>query len=229
MRTLNGVCGATTLLAFLLGAGCFRAQEVPWAMDMCVKARGQPLTTPALVGRGNLYLDSALRAIARPGSFDWQRTMHELQQSNDCFGRALRLAPNSYEAQLGLGVAQLAQARFAVSEPGYRRSLLQGARRLLGRAYMLRHGAYEPLYYLAEVAAAEEDFALARRLLAPLRSAAVKEGPVNMLLGYLSEQEGDKAEAVAFYRKAAAVGFPVETSMFVLGRLRWLDDDRRSR
>jgi tetratricopeptide (TPR) repeat protein len=218
---------AILLFASLLGAGCFGhglgIVEVSTCARPAAGGSNQPLQTPDLVEQGNDYLDSALRDLSRSDVLDVQTP---LRQSCDCFGRALRLSPDSYEAQLSMSVAYLARARLAPEGSVDRVSLLEGARHMLGRAYMVRHGAYEPLYYLAEVAVAEGKLALARRLLEPLRIARMKEGPVNVLLGQLSERRGQIQEAATFYRDAVAAGWPAATLLFAASRYRELDGDK---
>jgi len=219
---------AIVLFASLLGAGCSHALGTV-ELYSCAKPTAEgskPMLTPELVDYGNVYLDGALRDLANAEIVDVQAP---LRQSSDCFGRALRLTPDSYEAQLSMSVAYLARARLAAVGSSDRASLLDGARHMLGRAYMLRHGAYEPLYYLAEVALAEGKPQEARRLLEPLRVAGVKEGPVNMLLGSLSEREGKARAAEAFYRKAVAAGWPADTLIFAASRLRQLSSNTGAR
>lgn len=219
-KTILSRCWTILPLALTSG-GCVKPAMGNVEINRCAVERTsggnqKAMQTSELVEQGNEYLDSALRDLEQPDFLDLQTV---LQRSSDCFGRALRLAPDSYDAQLSMGVAHLARARLAREKTTERTSLLQGARRMLGRAYMLRQGAYEPLYYLAEVAVAEGDTAQARRLLEPLRIAGVKDGPVNMLLGYLSERDGKTDDARGFYRKAVAAGWPVETLTFAAARL----------
>lgn len=208
------------VFVFLFGAGCLSETAGSITLNACAaegtaKDKQEPLQAPALTERGSQYLDDALQSMAQPGVSGAQA---QLQKSSECFNRALRLAPDSYEVQLSMGIAYLALARLA-SQGSDRASLLQGARHILGRAYMLRHGSYEPLYYLAEVAATDGDLELARKLVEPLRVAHVKEGPVNVLLGYLSERKGKFDDAREFYRKAVAAGWPAESLSFATTRL----------
>lgn len=211
----------TMIFVFLFGAGCLSETAGSIALNDCAvegatKDKQEPLQAPALTERGSQYLDDALQSMALSSSLGARA---QLRKSSECFGRALRLAPDSYEVQLGMGVAYLAQARLTAEGNPDRASLLQGARHIIGRAYMLRHGSYEPLYYLAEVAATDGDLELARKLVEPLRVAHVKEGPVNVLLGYLSERKGKIEDAREFYRKAVAAGWPAESLSFATTRL----------
>jgi tetratricopeptide (TPR) repeat protein len=168
-----------------------------------------PYLASELIALGSSNLSTALSLAGAPTSESL-----ELSTAIDCFGRALRLVPESYEASLGMGIAYLAGARFLDKKGEERDNFLGGARNMLGHAYTLRHGAYEPLYYLAEVALVEGNLALARQFLIPLQSARVKEGPVNMLLGRLSELEGKTQEAVGLYRRAISIGWPHETTRY---------------
>jgi hypothetical protein len=212
---------AFILLVLLPNGGCFGKKEVVVGSYRCIESTsagsGRVQQTSELVERGNAYLGDALRGVQKDDLPDT-----ELKQSSDCFTRALYFAPDSYEAQLGLSVAYLARSRLD-SGAEQRSNLLQAARRMLGRAYMLRHGALEPLYYLAEVAAAEGKPELAQRLLAPLRHAGVKAGPVYLLLGELSERRYRRRDAAIFYLKAISTGWPSETVGFAASRFRDLD------
>lgn len=215
------LCTAIVLFVSWSGAGCFGRNQAIVEPYRCAEpataGSGQPQQTPELVERGNAYLGDALHGLQGDDLRD-----AELQQSSVCFTRALHIAPDNYEAQLGLSVAYLARARLA-SETDQRSNWLQAARYMLGRAYMQRHGAYEPLYYLAEVAAAEGKLQLAQRFLEPLRNASVKEGPVNLLLGELSERQGKTRDAAMFYLRAMSAGWPSETVRFAAVRFRELD------
>jgi tetratricopeptide (TPR) repeat protein len=202
-------------------AGCHELIGVE--ISNCAKpatAGSQPLQTPELVEHGNAYLHGALRDLVRSGAVDVQSA---LRQAADCYGRALRLSPDSYEAQLSMSVTYLARARLEDPDSADRVSLLASARRMLGRAYMLRHGAYEPLYYLAQVAIEDGKLDLARQLLEVLQAARFKDGPVNTLLGHLHERLGHKREAAAFYAQAMAAGWPAESLLWAARRFRHID------
>lgn len=220
------VLQVTVISAVLLSAGCFKELAISPAPNPCAaegdKDQRQPLQAPALMGIGNLYLTDALGDMVNSGL----GATSKLEKSNECFDRALRLAPDNYEAQLSIGVTYLARARLAMEGPE-RSSLLQAARHMLGSAYMLRHGAYEPLYYLAEVAVAEHNPELARKLVEPLQRAHVKDGPVNALLGYLDERDDRLDDAREAYRKAIAAGWPAESLSFATARLAKLGDTGR--
>lgn len=167
-----------------------------------------PLQAPELISTGSAYLSEALYVVSP------EVTESRVSAAIDCFSRALRLNPESYEASLGAGIAYLASARLLEARGLDLENYLGGARSMLGHAYMLRHGAYEPLYYLAEVALLEGKTKLARLFLTPLQISGVKEGPVNMLLGRVAEQEGKMQDAVSFYRKSASIGWPRETARY---------------
>jgi tetratricopeptide (TPR) repeat protein len=230
---LNGVTCATrataAFFAMFVATGCLQILKMPFSSGSSSSPRsvtnpfllsssecarppdrqaGQYLASD-LIALGSSHLATALSLAGTPTSESL-----ELPTAIDCFGRALRLVPESYEASLGMGIAYLAGARFLDKKEAERDNFLSGARNMLGHAYTLRHGAYEPLYYLAEVALVEGKLVLARQFLIPLQSAGVKEGPVNMLMGRLSELEGKKQEAVGFYRKAISIGWPHETTSY---------------
>lgn len=231
MRSIIELCAKMTLFAWVLYTGCASQRPgtnlVPEAANRCANPAGdgpvQP--TPMLVEQGNDYLDRALRGLW--GSIvNAEGAKALLIQSGICFSRALRLTPDSYEVHLSMGVGYLARARMANKGSLDRDHMVAGARHMLGRAYMLRHGAYEPLYYLAELASLEGDISLAQILLEPLRVASVKEGPVNLLLGSLSERQGKRQQAAAYYVRALEAGWPIETFAFAADRLQQLDNPR---
>jgi hypothetical protein len=159
--------------------------------------------------------------------------MHmRLHQSTECLGKALRLAPDDYVARLALGVTylMLAKSEYKYDDtrgatagqwiPGPNWAMYVGAaKQQLGYAYMLRAGQYEPLYYLAEAAVEEGDFAKAREFLKPLQDAGYKRGPVLALQGFMAEWEGQPDQAQQFYQQALQSGWPRTTFSFVLQRL----------
>lgn len=228
MRNMIHLYIVITLAGSFLCTGC---SSVPRPIlfeletaNKCVHPTGDRPTqpTPVLVDQGNDYLDRALGEISSP-PVDAVLAQALLSQSGLCFSRALRQTPDSYEAQLGMGVGYLARARLADKDSMSRLYMMAGARHMLGRAYMLRHGAYEPLYYLAELAMLEGNLKLAWTFLEPLRQAGTKEGPVNLLLGSLSERQGKRLQAASFYAKALEAGWPSEIFVYAAGRLEELE------
>ncbi len=171
----------------------------------------EPLAASKLLAVGHSYLQGS------PSSANADQAIY-------CFNRVLRSMPQSYEAQLGLGIAFLIKAKeLSGEEPEIadeRKGLLSGARTTLGRAYSLRHGSYDPLYYLSEVALMENKLPIAQLFLDTLQRAGVKEAPVHMLLGRLREREGKMQEARIHFEKATSLGWPSEVVAYTRERLR---------
>jgi tetratricopeptide (TPR) repeat protein len=208
---LLGGCHAK-MFSFLPGMPSDQEEE----FEMVVVSRcsvlpeqdAKPLSSSELIAFGNSYLEASLTKGSNS------------RQAIDCFSRALRLMPESYEAQLGMGVAYLERAKYDSGGGAEQSDLLQGARSLLGRAYMLRHGAYEPLYYLAEIAIMEGELSLAKDFLGTLQNAGVKEGAVSMLLGRVHEIEGRPAEAQVAFEKAYYIGWPAEVVTYAKKKMK---------
>lgn len=220
--------GAVWMIVALLLGGCspllFEAFTQPMSAQgprvvaadedpssKCIpKEEGEPLTSAKLLEAGHAYLQN------NPSSYHAQQAIY-------CFNRALRSVPESYEAQLGLGIAFLTKAKhMSGTDPKIveeRMGLLFGARTTLGRAYSVRHGSYDPLYYLSEVALMEGQLSIAQLFLETLQKAGVKEGPVQMLLGRLREREGKDQEAREHYERAYALGWPVEVVAYAKEKL----------
>lgn len=170
---------------------------------------GKPRTAPELAVLGNSLRDAGLAAQAAGAMGGGEG---DLKGAANCYGRALQLAPESYSANMGLGVTYLARARLIRNERDPKRAhFLRAAKRMLGYAYMVRHGGYEPLYYLAEAAALEQDWARAKSYLEPLKTAGYKLGPVYALLGYIAEEQNDRTQAVVLFEMAMNAGWPAET------------------
>src|SRR6059058_4527386 len=79
------------------------------AGKICGPKDGKPLLTPELVENGNAVRDAGLVILAAGGDAD--DLGQTLATAADCYSRALALAPDSYEASLGLGVTYLARVR----------------------------------------------------------------------------------------------------------------------
>ncbi|MBI4700984.1 MAG: hypothetical protein HY744_07465 [Deltaproteobacteria bacterium] len=206
------LCTATTGCMKLREAGLLSLSEQPCAPDK----DGKPKAVPALLAIGNARRDEGLRkaAYGQSGAAD-----EDLAAATYCYSTALSLAPDNYEASLGLGVANLGRARLRKDDPedALRRSYIEGARRSLGKAYMVRQGPYEPLYYLAEVAVLQKDLGRAQALLAPIEKAGAKAGPVHALQGYLAYESGAEDLAKQRWRQALDAGWPQETVRYVAG------------
>lgn len=177
-------------------------------------SNGQAFAT-MLVDEGAAIRDRALRAQFSPG-VEWP-----LEQAAQCFERALTFAPDQYDAVLGAGITYLALAR-AILRNNTSRSeqYLLIAKTQLGRAYFLRHGSREALYYLAEAALLEENSRDALVFLAPLQRSGYRPGPVSAMLGDAAYLAKDTEAAKTLWRAAARSGYPAETVEYANFRLR---------
>jgi len=197
-------------------AGCNFGQrpEVAARMeDVCgVGKDGAPLKAPELVARANLVRDEALREAGSRAPFGGETN---LIKASDCYLRALRLAPDNYEANLGLGIVNIGRARNAGDIEERRAPYLVAAKRALGRAYMTRQGPFDPLYYLAEVAVLEHDFSRAVKLLEVLEKVKGNLGPVYTLRGYIAEEKRQRGDADRYYQLALESGCSGPTLEFV--------------
>lgn len=205
-------CG-TALFGRPLAPAAMKADEACGLDD-----GGMPRKTPDLVNIGNAHRDSGLKIAASSA----KAAQQEFIIAGDCYSRALALAPDNYDANLGLGVTYIggAKAESNDEESPLRRSLLSAAKRRLGQAYMLRQGPYEPLYYLAEVAALEGNKAKMTEFLKPLTAANVKSAPVYALLGHLAYEAGDRVTANKSWQTALAAGSPFETIQYLTTKRR---------
>jgi tetratricopeptide (TPR) repeat protein len=218
-----GVALATTAL------GCFQGLQQGAAVAsegrVCAKLveieqkdgnkTQRPQTTIELVLHGDRLRDEGLYLNATAA---FGRGSSQMFGALDCYGRALALAPEHYGANLGLGVTYLALAKQLDEKPESERvrSMLQSAKKSLARAYALRRGHFEPVFYLAEIAAFEEDYQRARGYIEAIQKAGTtKLGPVEALLGSIAERQGNKEEAKQHYEAAFRSGGPVETLYWV--------------
>lgn len=152
------------------------------------------------VRAGSLLLYRALQELGYD-SLRARGAERHLAAAEACFGSALQRSPNSYEALLGSGVVQLVRYRF---ERSVNRAAL--ARGSLQRAYAVRQGAYEPLYYLAELRFLEGDLDAAEALLGFLEAAGLKLGATYVLSAEIAARRGDFAQAEVLRQKALASG-----------------------
>jgi len=133
-----------------------------------------------------------------------------LRDARDCFSRSLHLAPNSYLASLGMGLAYLIGAKVEIlyEDPAKSRSraYLASAKHYLGQAYVLRQGIYEPVYYLALVAILEDDFARATLFLDGLAKTSFRPGSLHALRAYVNERQNQLAAAKTEYQTALDLG-----------------------
>jgi tetratricopeptide (TPR) repeat protein len=212
------VRGAYALIAVaVVASGCgLPPPEVSARQsDVCgVKQDGTPLAASELVAKANTLRDGALTEQAAGGLYSVEV---DLIRASDCYSRALVLNPDGYDANLGLGVTLIAHARLLLS---YNRApYLLGAKRALGRAYMVRQGAYDPIYYLAEAAVLAENWDQASEFLDALAKAKARLGPVYALYGYIAEKRGLQKEGERYYKLALEVGSSGATLEFVSSRL----------
>lgn len=208
--------------AMLLSEGsgqCARSNDSIELINLGVDALAQAMTES----------EGVLSKGQRAGNQPLKLTLH---RGTECLGKALRLAPDDYVARLALGVSYLMLAkteyRRGEAAPGQAGDWVPGpnwgmylgaAKQQLGYAYMLRAGQYEPLYYLAEVAVEEGDFAQAREFLKPLQNTGYKRGPVLALQGFMAEWEGKPADADVYYQQVLQSGWPYTTFAHALARL----------
>lgn len=177
----------------------------------------RPMNLAELLRAGDASRNEALEAQGAGGPFLLSRARLEAAQS--CYGRALSLSPESYEASIGLGVVFLGLARAEASGGARQRTFVELAKRRLGAAYMIRRGAFEPLYYLAETAVVEKDYKTAETLLDELEKKRYRLGSVGALQGYVHEKTGNAALARLHYEMVVKEGWPAEAVQFALERL----------
>jgi tetratricopeptide (TPR) repeat protein len=198
------------VLAALFSVGCAGKIRI-YDPGNCTKPKDKekqtPWKTPELIRQGENYLNQGLRS---PGSGD-----HRYVPAANCFFRALELNPENYSANVGLGVTHLARAKRAKRKSTARTTFLTTAKRALGKAYMVRHGPMEVLYYLAEVAMVEDDYETANDYLHELEQSKHKLGPVYTLLGFIAKKQGNRTGSYEYYQKALEQGWPYETLLYV--------------
>ena len=210
------------------GAGNPQQLEAAKALKVCAATKTvktatgneheRPLTAPELTMFGNNFRDAGLDA--QSGGYIGGGE-GELSAAADCYGRALQLAPDNYAANFGLGVSYMGRAKNIASKTDRKRiALLSSAKRMLGRAYALRHGHLEALFYLAELAVHEDDFNRAKTYLEVLKKRGYKPGPVAALLGYMAEAQGNDAQAQIHYEAALMAGWPLETLVWVTRKVK---------
>ena len=220
MNTMRVSQRSYILFALALGQGIWGC-GMPVTPTPSGGATGACATTvpkngaPDLVEQGVALRDAALRAQFMPN------TEGTLREASQCFERALTYAPENYDAVLGSGLTYLALARATDALRSSRaKQLLILAKRQLGRAYLLRQGSREALYYLAEAAMLEENSEEALRFLAPLEKSGYRLGPVNAMLGDAAFLKGDKETANTYWTAAANSGYPAETVEYAHHRVK---------
>jgi tetratricopeptide (TPR) repeat protein len=173
---------------------------------------------PKLVHQGNLYRDDGLNSLRESG-LETGGIAGRFHHAVECYSRALLIAPDNYDAKLGLGVTYLGLAQTEKEQSSRRGALLAAAKRNLGEAYVLRWGFHEPLYYLGEAAILERRYDIARQFLTPLMAAGYKRGPVNAAMGYLTQQEQGFRAAKPYYEAALLAGWPANTVVYAQDQL----------
>jgi tetratricopeptide (TPR) repeat protein len=221
----SAVCAVPALA---LVAGCLPAPAAadPSSTPICIAKRDRPWTAPEFIAAGN---DARDRAFAHQNTrllspmvgsgvleAEWTGTLRE---ASDCYERALRVNPGSYEARLGLGTVYLMvglrSRKDAVSNPFF-----VHAKQHLGRAYFLRAETTDPVYYLAVIAIAEGQFTAAQQFLAHLQRIEPRDGEVLTLAGYYAERTNNSQVARQYYLQAFHVGASANTLSFITNWLR---------
>jgi len=182
------------------------------------KGVSRPLMTPEYVSYGNFFLQNALSAKAIfPTSGE-----DELDAAASCYGRALQLSRESYEATLGMGVIHVSRAQTAIESrhTDDAKASLIAAKQMLGTAYMIRRGAFEPLFYLAWVASLEDETKQAISILDELKAAGYRPGAVALLYGSIQEEEGAKEASQKAYQQVIREGWPEEAVDFAKGKIK---------
>lgn len=173
-RTFNGILLAFALLgltACSFGRGAQARKESRSHREALVQCEASHST------RENVAMGRQSLALGYSAYRYYEEYEAGVSVASYCFSRALALSPDNYDATLSMGVAWLTAAKAAHyyrkfyefwKAKHYDRIAsehLERAKHLLGRAYMLRSGQLEPLFYIAEVAVLEGDYELAHRYL----------------------------------------------------------------
>jgi tetratricopeptide (TPR) repeat protein len=214
---MKRLCVGAALAAALV-LGCQMPQVATVTVHDC-GGDGKAADAPTLTAFANSKRDTGL--LLQASSEYVGAGAEDFRVAAICYKRALQLSPDSYEANLGIGVAFLGLARSAHEEANLtKKTLAQAAKHALGHAYMVRQGPYEPVYYLAELAVFEKDYTRAKTMLELLSQADAKRGPVQALLGYIAEKTGDRTGAQSHYRAAVAEGGPIETMFYASAKVK---------
>lgn len=159
--------------------------------------------------RGSEHLHRALLEIALDSSLSGS-SGESLALAEKCFSGARVLSPQSYEALLGSGITHLVRARVTGSHAHF---LL--ADNSLKQAYLIRQGALEPLYYMAEIRFHNEDYKAAKVLLNVLEQNNVKLGPTYALRVAIALRENDDAQVDVYKQKAVQIGEPFASMAYL--------------
>lgn len=206
-------------LALFGSAGCVAATLAPPTNPCSVTGQdGQPPSSSLLLFVGKSRLSDGLASV-NSGTKQPYR-IAPLVAAAECYSRALQRAPDNYEATMGLAATYIALTIQLSSESSERVAAISSAKRMLGKAYALRQGAFEPLYYLAELALIEGDEDRALRFLTKMESKpAGPQGPVLVLIGHIYERKKNRAKAQEYYERALSVGWPRESVAYAAFRL----------
>lgn len=191
---------------------------------------------PELLALGGDALSAAISGINRAPAvdmlshkliYDDLNTLSHLRDARDCYTRTLQSSSNNYSALLGLGIANTMGAMIETDDQQLRSSYLQSAKRLLGRAYIVRQGPYEPIYYLAHVAMIEGRNDQATEFLNQLLKAGYRIGSVYALCAEIAARANNQAQAEDYYRKVLEVGASSDELYWALSRLATLRAKRK--
>ncbi len=207
-----------------LGARFVPASRTPAekaAVNVCATSN----RSDALIGRGRLAVGKAVNEIGDYTGFGYPDA--ELTEAVRCLSRARWLSPDNYQATFLLGVARTLQAygeKSSSTRPTDELALfVAAAKRQLGRAYALRPGSAEVLYYLAELAVVEDDhdsaFAFLNAILELPGGMSRYRGAAHGLMAHIYEEKDDEAAAIRSYQAAIDEGWPPEILQFAVNQL----------
>jgi len=236
-RSVDARCAAgypalalTLALALALGGvACIPIPVAghPASTPVCLVRHEKPWTAPEFIAAANDARDRALEyenaRLLSPqvgaGVFvaPWSE---DLRDASDCYERALRVNPGSYDARIGLGTVYLMVGLRAPKDNGRLNPFFLHARQHLGRAYFLRADKFDPLFYLTLIAIAERQLPTAQYLLAYLQRHQPNDGEVLTLGGYYAEQNGNPVVANQYYSTAFNKGASADTLTFLNAWLR---------
>ena len=190
-----------------------------------------------LVNKGAELLLLSEQILLRSSSLDAKdAAMLErlLQKAAACLRRSLWLSPNHHRANLLMGVTQLFRAHLSTSvgKTISRREkvYLSSAKKYLGKVYALRGGSNEVLYYIAEAAVLEGEYATARALLDRLlKEKGPYLGSACVLMAEIYALEGDRAKQLEYLKKAVYIGWPPTAFNYALSQLKFPTRSARSK
>jgi len=190
--------GAQKLSSQVHPTSCNQTRSVPDLLGLGQDALGGAI---ALINQSPRY-----DALSKKIYYDDSLTYGFLRDARDCYTKTLQSSPNNYTALLGLGIANTMGAMIETEDQQLKASYVQSAKRLLGRAYVVRQGPYEPIYYMAQVAMIEGQNDKATEFLNLLLKAGYKVGSVYALYAEISARVNNDSQAEEYYRKVLEVG-----------------------